>query len=75
MLKGVARREFDFLWQRRRSGYRKGFTRKGIGTQSASIPRLTAATRAGAAGNTLAVGMCRKKAQTKAEISPSNASP
>ena len=33
------------------------------------------ATRAGAAGNTLAVGMCRKKAQTTAEISPSNASP
>jgi hypothetical protein len=33
------------------------------------------AARAGAAGNILAVGMWRKKAQTKAEISPSNARP
>jgi hypothetical protein len=33
------------------------------------------AARTGAAGKARAVGMCKKKAQTNAEISPSNASP
>jgi hypothetical protein len=33
------------------------------------------AARTGAAGKARAVGMCKKKAQTKAAISPSSASP
>jgi|tagenome__1003787_1003787.scaffolds.fasta_scaffold20974361_4 hypothetical protein len=50
------------------------FLRSGHPTKHIQFP-ADSATRDGAAGSALAVGMCRKNAQINAEISPSKASP
>jgi hypothetical protein len=49
--------------------------RSGAAPEERAQSPAAAAVGAGAAGNTLAVGMCRKRAQTNAAISPSNARP